>query len=116
MCDAKKKSVKEFYGNLKTEDFSESLNETLQACNRPKNALPKKVREALKNVHDEVQNRYFGCGLCIPPALEGATVLDLGCGAGLFLSFLKRNNTNKFRKGCFCNFSARRRIWKSHRS
>jgi len=82
MCDAKKKSVKEFYGNLKTEDFSESLNETLQACNRPKNALPKKVREALKNVHDEVQNRYFGCGLCIPPALEGATVLDLGCGAG----------------------------------
>ena len=82
MCDTKQESVKEFYGKLKAEEFSDSLNETLKACNRPKNALPKKVREALKNVHDEVQKRYFGCGLCIPPALEGCTVLDLGCGAG----------------------------------
>ena len=83
MCDAKKESVKEFYGKLKTEDFSDSLNETLQACNRPKCGLPKRVREALNNVHEEVQKRYFGCGLCIPPVLEGCTVVDLGCGAGI---------------------------------
>ena len=30
----------------------------------------------------EVKARFYGCGSPIPPALEGATVLDLGCGSG----------------------------------
>ena len=31
---------------------------------------------------EEVLEKSYGCGTPIPPLLEGATVLDLGCGAG----------------------------------
>lgn len=40
------------------------------------------MRQAMARVHPEVRDRYYGCGLIAPPALEGARVLDLGCGAG----------------------------------
>jgi len=43
---------------------------------------PGYLRDALARVHDEVITRYYGCGLVLPEALEGARVLDLGCGAG----------------------------------
>jgi len=45
-------------------------------------APPKHILKALKNVHDEVQMKYYGCGLCIPSQLEGLRVLDLGSGSG----------------------------------
>jgi hypothetical protein len=32
-------------------------------------------------VHNEVLDRYYGCGLVLPEALEGRP-LDLGCGRG----------------------------------
>ncbi|WAT16721.1 methyltransferase domain-containing protein [Aurantiacibacter sp. MUD11] len=40
------------------------------------------VREALRNVHEEVKARYYGCGLVVPQALAGCRVLDLGSGSG----------------------------------
>ena len=40
------------------------------------------MKPILAQVHDEVLARYYGCGLVLPEALEGLTVLDLGCGAG----------------------------------
>ena len=40
------------------------------------------VMAALANVHEEVKARYYGCGLVVPQALEGAHVLDLGSGSG----------------------------------
>lgn len=43
---------------------------------------PPYVSEALTRVHEEVIARFYGCGAPIPPALSGAHVLDLGCGAG----------------------------------
>ncbi|MBL4819388.1 MAG: methyltransferase domain-containing protein [Gammaproteobacteria bacterium] len=43
---------------------------------------PQKIKQALKNVHDEVLTRYYGCGLTIPTQLHGLRVLDLGSGAG----------------------------------
>lgn len=45
-------------------------------------APPRHVRAALSNVHEEVQSRFYGCGFPIPVALDGATVIDLGCGTG----------------------------------
>ncbi len=45
-------------------------------------ALPPHIAAALQNVHDEVKARFYGCGSPIPLALEGARVLDLGCGTG----------------------------------
>ena len=38
--------------------------------------------KAIGAVHDEVSSRYYGCGLAIPPVLDGLKVLDLGSGAG----------------------------------
>jgi len=40
------------------------------------------IADALKEVHEEVKARFYGCGSPIPLALEGAHVLDLGCGTG----------------------------------
>jgi len=44
--------------------------------------MPPYSRAALKNVHEEVTNKFYGCGSPIPHALDGAHVLDLGCGSG----------------------------------
>ena len=40
------------------------------------------ILEALANVHEEVKARYYGCGLVVPQAIQGARVLDLGSGSG----------------------------------
>lgn len=45
-------------------------------------APPASVRAALANVHDEVRGRYYGCGLVVPDAVRGLSVLDLGSGSG----------------------------------
>ena len=46
------------------------------------NAPPPAVMDLLRNVHDDVRARYYGCGLVAPQAIEGAHVLDLGSGSG----------------------------------
>jgi SAM-dependent methyltransferase len=43
---------------------------------------PAWLRAAISRVHEEVQSRYYGCGLVTPQAMEGMRVLDLGCGSG----------------------------------
>ena len=45
-------------------------------------APPPAIRAALANVHNEVKERYYGCGLVVPEAIEGARILDLGSGSG----------------------------------
>ena len=40
------------------------------------------LRAILKDVHDEVKDKFYGCGSPIPLSLEGKTVLDLGSGSG----------------------------------
>lgn len=44
--------------------------------------MPEHLLTLLANVHIEVRTRFYGCGVPLPPALEGRTVLDLGCGSG----------------------------------
>ncbi|MDJ0346589.1 methyltransferase domain-containing protein [Streptomyces sp. H10-C2] len=70
-------AVRDYYGKVlaSTADLQTSACCTAQAPMRH-------VAEALGNVHDEVKDRFYGCGSPIPPALEGLTVLDLGCGSG----------------------------------
>lgn len=70
-------SVQDYYG--KTLQSSEDLQ--TNACCTPEE-MPAYVKDVLRNIHDEVMVRYYGCGLVMPGALEGARVLDLGCGAG----------------------------------
>ncbi len=70
-------NVKSYYGQfLKT-------NQDLQtsACCTAE-SMPVHLRPLLKDIHDEVQEKFYGCGSPIPPELEGRTVLDLGSGSG----------------------------------
>lgn len=69
--------VQEYYGTeLQTSDDLK----TNACCTLTK--PPKYIREALSKVHDEVQAKYYGCGLTIPSAIEGLKILDLGSGSG----------------------------------
>lgn len=70
-------AVRRYYGD--TLNSSEDLQ--TNACCAIEAPDPH-IARALANVHDEVQSRFYGCGSPIPLALEGMTVLDLGCGSG----------------------------------
>ncbi|HEY5612238.1 MAG TPA: methyltransferase domain-containing protein [Lysobacter sp.] len=56
----------------------------------PLEAMPETVRTLLADVHPEVTERFYGCGSPLPPALDGMTVLDLGCGTGRDVYLLSR--------------------------
>lgn len=70
-------SVKEYYG--KTLKSNQDL-QTSACCTA--DAMPVFLREILKDIHDEVKDKFYGCGSPIPLHLEGKTVLDLGSGTG----------------------------------
>ena len=63
-------SVLESSGDLKT-----------NACSTA-DAPPPHLADLLANVHRDITSTYYGCGLVYPPELDGARVLDLGCGSG----------------------------------
>uniref|UniRef100_A0A8C5UYW4 Arsenite methyltransferase n=1 Tax=Microcebus murinus TaxID=30608 RepID=A0A8C5UYW4_MICMU len=67
-----------YYGQvLKT-----SADLQTNACVTAARPVPKHIREALQNVHEEVALRYYGCGLVIPEHLENCWILDLDSGSG----------------------------------
>lgn len=69
--------VQEYYG----EELQHSDDLKTNACCtlvRP----PKYIREALSAVADEVQAKYYGCGLTIPSHVDNLRILDLGSGSG----------------------------------
>ncbi len=70
-------SVREYYGRV----LKSSADLKTSACCLTE-ALPPHVAAVLPELHEEVKARFYGCGSPIPPALEGLTVLDLGCGSG----------------------------------
>lgn len=45
-------------------------------------AIPLAHRRILAQMAPEVLDKYYGCGVCVPDAIEGCTVLDLGSGSG----------------------------------
>lgn len=70
-------TVMAYYGQtLKT-----SKDLKTDACCTPGD-LPASVRDLLADIHAAVSSRYYGCGLVLPPVLEGMRILDIGCGAG----------------------------------
>lgn len=69
--------VQDYYGRVL--QGSSDLKTT--ACCPPE-ALPAHLRAIVARLEDEVVTRFYGCGSPIPPALQGARVLDLGCGSG----------------------------------
>jgi len=69
--------VQNYYGK----ELEESSDLKTNACCTAV-APPSQIKAALKNVHEEVKNKYYGCGITIPDQLEGLKVLDLGSGSG----------------------------------
>ncbi len=69
--------VSEYYGNI----LGKSTDLKTNAC-CASGAPPSWIATRLLNVHPDVADRFYGCGFPIPAALEGATVVDLGCGTG----------------------------------
>ena len=72
-----KLEVQEYYGKiLKT---NQDLKSNACCLN---SAVPEYLRPLLKLVHEEVQEKFYGCSSEIPLLLRGKTVIDLGCGSG----------------------------------
>jgi len=71
-------ALKNYYGTViqKTSDLK-----TTACCSDPSGGSAK-LRALLDNIHGEILAKSYGCGSPLPDALEGCTVLDLGCGAG----------------------------------
>ncbi|TGD83226.1 methyltransferase domain-containing protein [Hymenobacter wooponensis] len=68
--------VQEYYGQqLRT---SQDLK-TNACCT---DDIPAEHKQILAQLESEVLEKYYGCGVCVPPAVEGCTVLDLGSGSG----------------------------------
>jgi len=69
--------VKEYYGKkLQSKD---DLKTSSCCCT---GTPPIEIRPILPLIADEIKDKFYGCGSPLPPLLEGATVLDLGCGTG----------------------------------
>jgi ubiquinone/menaquinone biosynthesis C-methylase UbiE len=68
--------VRHYYGDV----LKQSSDLKTGACCSIE-AMPMALRALLPDVHPEVLQRFYGCGSPLPPALHGATVLDLGCGS-----------------------------------
>ena len=69
--------VRNYYGSVLTSSADLQTN----AC-CASSAPPRRVALALADIHPDVSSRFYGCGFPIPEAVEGKTVLDLGCGTG----------------------------------
>ena len=70
-------TIKEYYGRVLT--GSKDL-QTKACCSLE--AFPPAHQAILAEIDDEILDRFYGCGSPIPPAIDGCTVLDLGCGSG----------------------------------
>lgn len=77
MIDTTHERVQEYYGEV----LSSTADLRTTACCSA-DALAPHIKAIVADVHPEVLDRFYGCGSPLPPGLDGATVLDLGCGTG----------------------------------
>jgi SAM-dependent methyltransferase len=70
-------AVRQYYGSTLASTADLRTNACCDAS-----SVPAALRPLLARIHPEVLERYYGCGLVVPPLLEGLRVLDLGCGSG----------------------------------
>jgi arsenite methyltransferase len=69
--------VKDYYG-----DFLQSSDDLkTNACCTPGDT-PEFLKTAMANIHEQVSEKSYGCGLVAPEELKGMRILDLGSGSG----------------------------------
>ncbi len=69
--------VSDYYGEV----LQQSSDLKTNACYTIEE-IPLYMKKALNNIHDDVMMKHHGCGLVHPEILSGASICDLGCGAG----------------------------------
>ncbi|MEL6687160.1 MAG: methyltransferase domain-containing protein [Pseudomonadota bacterium] len=72
-----KDAVRDYYGKT----LSGSVDLQTDACCTP-DSMPDYAKPIMADIHDEVIAHYYGCGLVLPKAMAGLSVLDLGSGSG----------------------------------
>lgn len=77
MSDNTYEKVKDYYGKV-----LETKNDLKTTACCSSTAYPEHVKDIVSQIPGEVLEKCYGCGIPIPTALEGLSVLDLGCGAG----------------------------------
>lgn len=75
--EQRQREVSEYYGSV----LQSSADLRTDACCAPE-GMPRWLKDLIADVHPEVRDRFYGCGSPVPLAVEGKTVLDLGCGTG----------------------------------
>ncbi|MCB1642621.1 MAG: methyltransferase domain-containing protein [Xanthomonadales bacterium] len=80
-----RQSVQTYYGQT----LSGSADLKTGACCDP-SAMSPRLRALLADLHPDVLARFYGCGSPVPVAVEGLSVLDLGCGSGRDAYLLSR--------------------------
>jgi arsenite methyltransferase len=78
-------SVKDYYGRI----LQSSGDLKTSAC-CVNESLPPSLAQIVATIQPEVCERFYGCGIIAPAAIEGKTVLDLGCGTGRDVYVLSR--------------------------
>lgn len=71
--------VKEYYSSVSTENDGQLAT---SVCCCSSHGMSQQIKEISSQLPDEIITKYYGCGSPLPDALEGCTVLDLGCGTG----------------------------------
>ena len=72
-----RESVQDYYGKV----LQSSADLKTSAC-CDVSSMPQWLKPLLANIHPEVTEKYYGCGLVAPHLLDGCRVLDLGSGSG----------------------------------
>ena len=72
-----KETIKEYYGSV----LASNKDLKTDACCTPE-SISCEQKSILAKITPEILDKYYGCGLPIPPALEGCHVVDLGSGSG----------------------------------
>lgn len=75
--------IKEYYGCILQ---TQKDLKTSACCTT--DGLPDYLSKIVSQIDREVLEKFYGGGSPIPPALEGCTVLDLGCGTGRDVSMV----------------------------
>jgi len=75
--EVNRSDIQEYYG--KVLQSKEDLK-TSACCSAETH--PPHIRAIMSQLHGEILDKFYGCGSPLPHAIEGCTVLDLGCGTG----------------------------------
>lgn len=69
--------IKAYYGKIL--QSSKDLQTNACCCTE---SIPSAHVSILANIDTEILDRFYGCGSPIPVAINGCSILDLGCGSG----------------------------------